>query len=83
MAACAWCRRILSPGQERRIPGWIGYVAAVAMAFAHAGMWAKEGLSLPYCSRCRARLIPLVLGGAALVLSIAVAGAVFFVRGPR
>jgi hypothetical protein len=70
MSACGFCGRSLTPEEERRMPWFARIPAAIAMAFVHGGMWAMEGLAQPFCARCRAVLIPIILGAVCLVFGV-------------
>jgi hypothetical protein len=82
-ASCARCGRVLSPGEERRIPGLVAEGTAFAFAFFHGGMWAKETLNKPFCARCVRGVVGLAALAGALVLAAASAGLALWLRGPE
>lgn len=70
---CARCGRALTPDSERRVPAFLAAATAIAFAFFHGGMWAKETLDKPFCARC----LRTVVGWAALVSVVVLAAASF------
>lgn len=79
---CAWCRRELAAGEERRVPAVVKVPASVALAFMHGGMWVFRELSQPYCARCRARLVPFVVAATLAVLAAAAMGVAIWTSRP-
>ncbi|MBI3549014.1 MAG: hypothetical protein HY078_08250 [Elusimicrobia bacterium] len=73
-STCNGCWAPLSPGDARSIPAFARLPAAFAAAFLHGGLWAMRELSLPYCARCRNRLVAAAVGLTAVGLSAAACG---------
>jgi len=80
--SCAYCGRALPPDEERRVPVLVAEGTALAFAFFHGGMWAKETLNKPFCAACVRRVVALAAAAAAVVLAGAALGLVVWLRGP-
>lgn len=81
-SACARCGRALSEDEERRVPVLVAEGTALAFAFFHGGMWAKETLNKPFCARCVRQVVSLALAVSAVVLAGAALGLAVWLRGP-
>jgi hypothetical protein len=77
------CSRCERADDARPVPRWVRLTAAMALGFAHAGMWANEELAKPLCAACRRRATALALTAAAIGLSAAAAGACLLYRFSR
>ncbi len=82
LLTCSSCRRPLTDAEVRRVPDFVGWVAAFAFAFMHGGLWAREELRGPYCARCRAKIVPATLIIAALIFGAVAFGARLWLKGP-
>lgn len=83
MMTCERCNRLISSGEDRRVPKWVVILGSLSMAFAHGGLWAYEELSKVYCRRCRAIVVSEVLFFVALALSVVGVAVVWWLRGAR
>jgi ribosomal protein S27AE len=80
--SCSRCGRELAPGDERHVPAFIAETTAFAFAFFHGGMWAKETLGKPFCSRCARVVAGISVLACAAVLAAATTGlALWLTRG--
>lgn len=80
-STCARCDRRLAPGEARRVPPLVAEATALAFAFFHGGMWAKETLDKPFCAPCVRRVVSLAVAAAAAVLAGAALGLIVWLRG--
>jgi hypothetical protein len=72
----------LTPGSERYVPAFVAAATEIAFAFVHAGLWAKETLRKPFCSRCRRIVVGLALLVSAVLLTAAAFGVALWLHGP-
>jgi hypothetical protein len=79
---CARCRRPLAEAEARHVSRWVAIPAAVALAFAHGGMWASEELARTYCARCRRTVTLFAVLIAIVMLGAASVGVAIWLRGP-
>lgn len=78
--ACAWCRREVPAEHARPVPAAAAWMAALALAFLHGGLWVRETLARGFCPRCRARIVPALIAGSLAVFAAAGAAAVHWLR---
>lgn len=82
MTACGYCRKPLSPGEERRVPRLLAWLAAFALAIGHGGLWAKSELARPYCARCLWKVAGFALLLASVISALAGVGARLWLTAP-
>ena len=81
LGACARCGRALTPGSGRRVPAFVAAATAIAFAFFHGGLWAKEALRGPFCARCVRAVAGLCVLVSAGVLAAASFGLALWLHG--
>jgi hypothetical protein len=79
---CARCGRPLTPSSERHVPAFLAAATAIAFAFFHGGMWAKDTLDRPFCARCLRLVVGLAILISAAVLVAASFGLALWLHGP-